>query len=186
MQRRAFTRQLTTFLVAPGYLLASHASATNNKALADRAQTTRCNHLQADQMDNNARKEVVKRFNQEVIEEGNRASFDTLMDSRFINHSAPPGAPNDPESMWNTFQNILRPALSDLRVQIHDQLCESEKVSTRKSITGKHTGTLMGIAATGKSVSIDVIDIVLVRDGRYLEHWGINNLPSVLAQLRSD
>ena len=79
----------------------------------------------------------------------------------------------------------MRPALSDLRVQIHEQLCESEKVTTRKSIVGRHTGTLMGIAPTGRPVSIDVIDIVHVRDGRYVEHWGINTLSSVLAQLRA-
>ncbi|MFZ6730873.1 ester cyclase [Undibacterium sp. Ji42W] len=135
-------------------------------------------------MDNHARKEVVRRFNKEVIEEGSRASFEALMHTGFINHSAPTGAANDAESMWNTFQHILRPALSDLHVQIHDQLCEGEKVSTRKSITGKHTGTLLGIAPTGKSISIDIIDIVHIQDGRYLGHWGINTLPSVLAQLR--
>jgi hypothetical protein len=30
-----------------------------------------------------------------------------------------------------------------------------------------------------------VIDIVRVRDGQYVEHWGINNLPLVLAKLES-
>jgi len=58
-------------------------------------------------------------------------------------------------------------------------------VTTRKSVHGVHTGTLMGIPATGWQVSIDVIDIVTVRDGRYVEHWGVNTLAAVLAQLRS-
>ncbi|WP_294771479.1 ester cyclase [uncultured Rhodoferax sp.] len=135
-------------------------------------------------MNTNAHTTVVRRFNKEVIEEGQRSSFEALMDADFINHSAPPGAPNGPESMWNTFQNVLRPALSQLQVQIHEQLCDGEKVTTRKSITGQHTGVLFGIAPTGRSISIDVIDIVHVRDGRYVEHWGLNTLPSVLAQLR--
>ncbi|MBA5636495.1 ester cyclase [Duganella sp. LX20W] len=130
-------------------------------------------------------KSVVRRFNKEVIEDGNRMSFDAIMDDSFVNHSAPAGAPTGPESMWNTFQNVLRPALSELQVQIHEQLCEGDKVTTRKSISGRHTGTLMGIAPTGRQVSIDVIDIVHVRDGRYAEHWGINTLPAVLAQLRA-
>jgi hypothetical protein len=29
-----------------------------------------------------------------------------------------------------------------------------------------------------------VIDIVRVRDGRYVEHWGVNTLASVLAALQ--
>ncbi len=135
-------------------------------------------------MDIDARKAVVRRFNQEVIQEGRRDAFEQLMAEDFVNWSAPPGAPNGPESMWNTFENILRPAIGNLQVQIHDQVCEGEKVTTRKTISGLHTGTLMGIAATGRPVSIDVIDIVHVRDGRYVEHWGVNTLGAVLAQLR--
>ena len=28
-------------------------------------------------------------------------------------------------------------------------------------------------------------DLVRVKDGRYVEHWGVNTVPAVLAQLRS-
>lgn len=132
-------------------------------------------------------KAIVQRFNQEVIEEGNRSAFDALMDVDFVNRSAPVGAPSGPESMWNTFHNILRPALANLRVQIDEQLCEGDKVTTRKRITGQHTGLFFGIPPTGESIAIDVIDvidIVRVQGGRYVEHWGINTLPAVLAQLR--
>lgn len=133
------------------------------------------------QLENN--KAVVRRFNQEVIGEGNVESFKELMDENFINHSAPAGADNGPQGMINTFNNVLRPAMPDMQVTIFDQIAEGDKVTTRKNISGTHTGTLMGIAATGKKVSIDVIDIVRIKDGKYFEHWGINTLPSVLAQL---
>lgn len=128
-------------------------------------------------------KAVVRRFNMEVIQEGNEATFHALMDPDFVNHAATPGAPNGPESMWNTFQNILRPALSGLTVNIHDQIAEGDKVTTRKTITGVHTGPLLGVPATGREVSISVIDIVRVKEGRYAEHWGLNTLPMVLAEL---
>ena len=52
-----------------------------------------------------ANKDVVRRFNLEVIQNGDRASFEELMAPEFVNHSAPSGAPNGPESMWN---NMLR------------------------------------------------------------------------------
>lgn len=136
-------------------------------------------------MDSASRKQVVQRFNREVIEQGRRDVFETLMAPDFVNWSAPPGAPRDGSGLWNTFEHLLRPALSDLRVDIHEQLCEGDKVTTRKTVSGQHTGTLMGVAATGRAVSIEVIDIVAVRDGRYAEHWGVNTLGAVLAQLRS-
>lgn len=131
-------------------------------------------------------KEVVRRFNLEVIERGNRAAFESLMQPSFVNRSAPPGAPDGAESMWSTFQNVLRPALAGLKVTIRDQVAEGDKVTTFKTISGVHEGTLMGIAPTGQSVAIDVIDIVRVENGRYAEHWGVNTLPAVLAQLKRD
>lgn len=129
-------------------------------------------------------KDIVRRFNQDVIQNGDAKTFAALMADDFVNHAAPPSAPKGPEGMWNTFQNILRPALSGLTVTIHDQVAEGDKVVTRKTISGVHTGTLMGIAATGRTVEIDVIDIVRVRDGQYVEHWGVNTLAAVLASLR--
>ncbi|CAD7027967.1 ester cyclase [Pseudorhizobium halotolerans] len=128
-------------------------------------------------------KEVVRRFNIEVIQNGNEEEFRAMMAPDFINHAVPEGMPNGPESMWNTFQNILRPALSDLTVTIHDQVAEGDKVTTRKTISGVHTGTLLGVPATGREIAISVIDIVRVQDGRYAEHWGLNTLSNVLAKL---
>jgi len=106
------------------------------------------------------------------------------MAESFINRSAQEGASNGSEGMWHTFQNILRPALSDLRVTIHDQVAEGDKVTTRKTISGVHEGSLFGIAPTHRSVSIEVIDVVRIENGRYVEHWGLNTLPLVLANLR--
>ncbi|WP_454883891.1 ester cyclase [Sphingomonas oryzagri] len=129
-------------------------------------------------------KEIVRRFNDEVIAGGDRSAFEELMGPEFVNRSAPLGTPAGSESMWNTFQNILRPALEGLTVTIHDQVEEGDKVTTRKTISGAHVGPLLDVEATGKTVSIDVIDIVRVEDGRYVEHWGINTLPALLASLR--
>jgi predicted ester cyclase len=106
------------------------------------------------------------------------------MDEHFVNHSAPAGTDNGPNGMWHTFNNILRPALSDLQVHIHAQVAEGDIVTTRKTITGTHTGPLLGIAPTGQPVTIEVMDMVRLRNGKYYEHWGLNTLTAVLAHLR--
>lgn len=135
-----------------------------------------------DTMDKN--KEVVIRFNKEVIEQGRLDTFNELMDNDFINRTAPPTM-NGSDGMWNTFNNILRPAFPDLVVEIYDQIAEEDKVTTRKAIIGTHTGSLMGILPTSKKIKIDVIDIVRLRNGKYLEHWGVNTLQTVLSELKS-
>ena len=54
--------------------------------------------------------------------------------------------------MWHTFQNVLRPAFPDLAVVIYEQVAEGDLVTTRKAITGTHTGPLLGIPPTGRWV----------------------------------
>jgi predicted ester cyclase len=128
-------------------------------------------------------KEVVRRFNQEVIASWNEESFQALMHADFVNRSAPQGMDNGPKGMRYFFNEILRPALSDIKVNIHQQVAEADWVTTRKTISGQHTGTLLAIPATGNNVQIEVIDMVRVKDGKYIEHWGITTLAELLASL---
>jgi predicted ester cyclase len=128
-------------------------------------------------------KAVVLRFNKEFIEQGNMQSFRELVADDVINHAALPGAPNGRESMSYFILEILRRGFSDISVEIFDQVAESDKVTTRKALHARHTGEFMGVAATNKNVSIDVIDIIRLRDGKYAEHWGLSNIPSVLKML---
>lgn len=130
-------------------------------------------------------KAIVLRFNDEVIQQCNRRAFDALVAHDFINHTTASGHPEGRESLWNTFHSVLRPGLSQIQVEVLDQLAEGEKVATRKRISAVHTGELLGIAATGRAVVIEVMDIVRLNDGQYAEHWGINTLSSVLAALRA-
>ncbi len=132
-----------------------------------------------------ANKNLARRYNQEILQEGNPASADELFAPGFVNRTAPPGMPAGREGILHTFDKILRPALAGLRVEIHDQIAEGDKVTTRKSIHGTHTGELLGVPATGKPVTIDVIDILRFEGGRVIEHWGQNTLPQVLAGLRA-
>lgn len=128
-------------------------------------------------------KEAVRRFNQEVIASWNEESFQSLMHEKFVNRSAPEGMDNGPQGMRYFFNEILRPALTDIKVTIHQQIAEADWVTTRKTISGQHTGTLLKIPATGKNVQIEVIDMVRLKDGKYIEHWGITTLSDLLANL---
>ncbi len=110
-------------------------------------------------------------------------SFKELVAPNAINHSAPAGAPNGPESFTNFIIGMLRTGLTGITVTIHDQLAEGPLVTTRKTIHGQHTGTFLGIPATGKQVAIQVIDIIRLENNQYAEHWGQSNLGEVMAGL---
>src|SRR5690348_16066013 len=103
---------------------------------------------------------AVIRFNRDVIERGDQAAASELLDPEFVNRTAPPGVDPGPDGMVSFLVRVLRPALAELSVEIHDQIAEADRVATRKTIRGVHRGPLLGVAATGKPVAIEVIDIV--------------------------
>ncbi|MEO2217226.1 ester cyclase [Chromobacterium vaccinii] len=129
-------------------------------------------------------KAVIQRFNREVIENRDMGAFAELVAADFVNHSAPPGVPSGPDGFAGFFTGMLHPALSDIRVHIHEQIEENGKVVTRKTIEATHTGAFFGQAASGKRIAISAMDIVVVRDGQYAEHWSCADLYGALAQIR--
>ena len=128
-------------------------------------------------------KRAVIRFNKEYIERGSRKSFEELVAHDVINHSAPPGSSKGPDGMIFFLENILRTGFPDLTVEILEQVAEGDLVTTRKAIHATHAGHFMGVPPTGKKVVIKVIDMIRLKDGKYVEHWGLSNIPEVIAQL---
>ena len=58
-----------------------------------------------------------------------------------------PGTRSGPEAMLSTFNRVLRPAFPDLRVDIHDNVAEGDKVTTRKTLYGTNRGEIMALPA---------------------------------------
>lgn len=81
-------------------------------------------------------KAVVRRFNQEVIEQGNVDGFNALMDENFVNWSAPAGMDHGAQGMIYFLNQLIRPAMPDVKVIIHHQVAEGHLVTTHKSISG--------------------------------------------------
>jgi len=128
-------------------------------------------------------KAIVRRFNKECIEQGLAASFEELLADDVVNHAAPPGKPNGKESFTFFLNEVLRKGFPDCKVEILEQVAENDLVTTRKKITGTHTGEIFGLAPTNKSVVIQVIDLIRLEGGKYKEHWGQTDFHEVLRSL---
>jgi steroid delta-isomerase-like uncharacterized protein len=128
-------------------------------------------------------KAIVTRFNKEFIEEGNMQSFNEIMGKDFINHTAPKGAPKSSEGVLYFFNQFLKPAFPDLKVVIHDQVAEEDKVTTRKTFHATHKGDFFGIPASDKKVVMEIIDIIRLQDGKFVEHWNVLDWQNVITQI---
>ena len=75
-------------------------------------------------------------------------------------------------------------AISDFREEVVDQIAEGDKVVTRLSGSGRHTGELMGAAPTGKELKWTAVVISRFIDGKIAEEWVEFDALSSLQQLR--
>src|SRR3954454_21295351 len=105
-------------------------------------------------------KEVVRRFNKEFIENKDMTVFDECMSPHFINHMAAPGVSKGPDGVLYFFEQFLRPAFPDIKVEIYDLTGEADKVVTRKAFVTIHKGEFLGLKPSNKKVVINIIDIL--------------------------
>ena len=79
---------------------------------------------------------------------------------------------------------MYRAAFPNLRMEAEDVLASGNKVVARVRATGTHEGELMGMPATGKSVDVQLIDIMRFDDdGLVAEHWGVVDMLAMMQQL---
>jgi len=78
---------------------------------------------------------------------------------------------------------MFRRAFPDSYFTVEDMVAEGDKVATRKTFHGTHGGEFMGIPPSGRSVSMGLIDIVRISDGRVVEHWSMGDTLGMMQQL---
>ena len=127
-------------------------------------------------------KAVVRRFIEEVQNKKNMDAFDELNAEDFVNLSAPSGMPTD-RAGGKMFLGGFLSAFPDSQVTVDDMIAEGDRVATKKTFTGTHTGEGIRIAPTRNRVTIQYVDILRLHDGRIIEHWLSMDQLSFMQQL---
>ena len=127
-------------------------------------------------------KALVRRFVDEVQIKGHTDLIDEICSPEFVNHSTPQGLPPDREGI-KMVTAMFREAFPDSYFTVKDMIGEGDKVATRKTFHGTHEGGFMGIPPTGRRVSMGLIDIVRIADGRVVEHWSMGDNLGMMQQL---
>jgi len=128
-------------------------------------------------------KALVRQLVEEVINQGNISMIDELLIPDFVEHEElPPGIPPGREAPKVLF-TMLRSAFPDIKATIEHLIAEGDEVVLHMTWTGTHEGEFMGIPPTGKRISINVIDILGIAEGKFVEHWGVMDSMAMMQQL---
>lgn len=128
-------------------------------------------------------KALVRRLVEEVVNQGNMSVIDELFAPDFVEHEKlPPEIPPGREAPKIMF-TMLRSAFPDFRATIEHLIAEGDLVVVSMTWRGTQKGEFMGMPPTGKSISIEVIDIIRLAEGKFVEHWGIMDSMGMMQQL---
>lgn len=128
-------------------------------------------------------KALYRRLIEEGMNRGELAAVDELMAPDLVEHEAlPPGIPQTRDGVKQLFA-LLRSAFPDLHVTIEDLIADGDTVAARITFRGTHRGEFARIQATGRVVAWGAIDLVRIRGGKIVEHWGEVDRLSLLQQL---
>jgi steroid delta-isomerase-like uncharacterized protein len=128
-------------------------------------------------------KATSRRVLEDAFNQGKLDVIDELVTPKAVGHD--PSLPEDmigPEGLKAMISGY-RTAFPDVEITVEQQIGEGDLVATRWRARGTHEGDLMGMAATGKQVTITGITIDRFENDRIAESWTNWDTLGMLQQL---
>jgi steroid delta-isomerase-like uncharacterized protein len=108
--------------------------------------------------------------------------IDALMAPEFVNRNALPGTPPGPQGQRDVVERLWE-AFPDARFEIEHLAATGDTVICIGTMSGTHSGTLLGVPATGRRVTWRQCHLYRFdRDGRAVEHDAIRDDVGLLRQ----
>lgn len=118
----------------------------------------------------------------EVWDKGNLAALAEFLSPDFKRHVSPTGPPLDLEAQVERLAGF-RAAFPDITLTVEDVIVEGDRAAFRSTIRGTHRGDFAGLAPTGREVTVGLVDVVRIENGRFAEQWGGPDMADLMRQL---
>jgi steroid delta-isomerase-like uncharacterized protein len=116
-------------------------------------------------------------------------AFAALYSDAYVNHQTSAAAPAPAAGVTPKLGTVAFFAgrlkgLPDLNVEIEAMVAGADKVAASFVYTGTHQGVYLGVPPTGRKLRFTSCDILAVKDGLIVEHWGMGDIAGILAQMK--
>ena len=132
-----------------------------------------------------ANKAIVREI-QEAWTEGRLDDLDEYFAPEFDNSTSKiPGVPEGLAGAKMAFAETIK-SFPDRKVEILDMIAEGDKVFMRNRVTGSNKGGAAFVGAPeadGKPFAIESWSVYRFKDGKVVQHWGLNDAYGLAMQL---
>jgi steroid delta-isomerase-like uncharacterized protein len=127
-------------------------------------------------------RELLQRYISEVWEAGNLDAIHGFLSPGFKRHISPAAEPLDTAQQVERLRG-LREAFPDVTIEVEDIVVEENRIAFRSVMRGTHSGEFMGLAPTGRQITVGLVDIIRVESGQFAEQWGGPDMLDLVKQL---
>jgi len=127
-------------------------------------------------------KNRLRMFYDDIMNKKDMAQFDDFFAPGFVEHETIPGFTPDKDGVRKLFDMYLA-AFPDLKATVDVMLAEGDLVTAVVTVTGTQKGEFMGAPASGKSFTMTMVDVLRLKDGKAVEHWGAGDNLGMMQQL---
>ena len=132
-------------------------------------------------MSTETNKATIRRFHEEVMNQGNLPLLQELACVDYMEHNPFPGHGQGLTGLRQRVELLHRAFSGDYTID--DMIAEGDKVVVRWTGRVVQRGDFMGIPPTGRSATYSGIDIYTLQSGLMAEHWDVVDVLSLLQQL---
>lgn len=125
---------------------------------------------------------LLERYISEVWKAANPEAVRRFAAESFRRHRSPLSEPLDREGQVALLKGF-RDAFPDITIEVEDVVATDDRIAFRSTMRGTHEGEFLGIPPTGRHVTVGLVDILRVQDGKFVEQWGGPDLLDLLKQL---
>ena len=123
-------------------------------------------------------KEIVRRWNEEVINDGKLDVLDELAAKNYVNHNGELNFAAHKQMMAG-----MAAGFSDGKIVLEEIVAEGDIVAIRWRMHGRHTGEYMGVPATGKVITTPGMSMYRIVDGKVVDDWNVMDMLGAMQQL---
>ena len=133
-------------------------------------------------MDPAAARSLIATYFERVWGARDLAALDDLVDPAYRRHVSALLEPLTIEGQRSRL-GAMQAAFPDVSIQLGEVVAGGDLVAFQSIMRGTHLGEFRGLAPTGRSFVVHLVDLVRVRDGLLQEHWGGPDMLDLVTQL---